>query len=385
MAGLTAALPLLATPDVSAPPLPSFESDFNFRVVDDLSATKVYTEVDAFGIGMSPANTPVIRPGRIISDVVHMQATVLPSFLYSWTVNEQIYVHDSLLRAFGASVADVVHVAPALSAALSITVLQGLGIAPTPLPSMAYTQTLVQGLAVSDALRKFFGASMLDGIGVTEQLAKQFLASPTVADGIGIAPALTQLLTMGVVLKDTTTIDDEQLLQMIFSGEILSDVIDVITAYVSPDGQFTTWSMNTRSGAVTEYTNYAFNSFARIGDDYFGASSTGLYQLIGDTDAGTNIIAELKSGYAQWGNSNFSMFKGMYLGVRGEGEWVIKLITGDGNTYNYAVSTRNQRTTKVHMGKGLRARYWAFDMISSGQDFDLDTIEFVPIAAQRRV
>jgi hypothetical protein len=79
------------------------------------------------------------------------------------------------------------------------------------------------------------------------------------------------------------------------------------------------------------------------------------------------------------------MFKGMYLGVRGEGEWVIKLITGDGNTYNYAVSTRNQRTTKVHMGKGLRARYWAFDMISSGQDFDLDTIEFVPIAAQRRV
>jgi hypothetical protein len=37
------------------------------------------------------------------------------------------------------------------------------------------------------------------------------------------------------------------------------------------------------------------------------------------------------------------------------------------------------------MGKGQRARYFAFELISAGQDFDLDTIEFVPIVVQRRV
>ena len=43
------------------------------------------------------------------------------------------------------------------------------------------------------------------------------------------------------------------------------------------------------------------------------------------------------------------------------------------------------KTTKVNMGKGLRARYFAYELISTGQDFDLDSVEFVPLVAQRRV
>jgi hypothetical protein len=49
------------------------------------------------------------------------------------------------------------------------------------------------------------------------------------------------------------------------------------------------------------------------------------------------------------------------------------------------VSTRSMRSTKVHMGKGQRARYFSFELISTGGDFDLDTLEFVPIVVQRRV
>ena len=59
--------------------------------------------------------------------------------------------------------------------------------------------------------------------------------------------------------------------------------------------------------------------------------------------------------------------------------------TGDGKTYTYAVVGKDMQTTKVHMGKGLRARYFAFELISTGQDFDLDDIEFMPLVAQRRV
>ena len=43
------------------------------------------------------------------------------------------------------------------------------------------------------------------------------------------------------------------------------------------------------------------------------------------------------------------------------------------------------KTTKVNLGKGLRARYFAFELVSTGQDFDLDTLEFIPLVAQRRV
>jgi hypothetical protein len=42
-------------------------------------------------------------------------------------------------------------------------------------------------------------------------------------------------------------------------------------------------------------------------------------------------------------------------------------------------------TTRVQVGKGLRARYYAFELETvDGQDFDLESIEFVPLVVQRR-
>jgi hypothetical protein len=75
----------------------------------------------------------------------------------------------------------------------------------------------------------------------------------------------------------------------------------------------------------------------------------------------------------------------VYLGTRGGGDFVLKLITGDDKTFIYSVNARDMATTKITLGKGLRARYFAFELVSTGQDFDLDTIEFVPLVSDRRV
>jgi hypothetical protein len=166
----------------------------------------------------------------------------------------------------------------------------------------------------------------------------------------------------------------------------IAEGIEITAAYLSPgEGSFTTWAVNTRTGAISQYDNFVFNSFAQMGNVYLGASEDGLFELHGDTDAGTDIVSRIKSGFMQFNGSRFSSLRAAYLGVRGEGDFVLRLLTGDGKTYDYAVSTRDMRTTKVHMGKGHRARYFAFELISTGQDFDLDTIEFVPILANRRV
>ena len=63
----------------------------------------------------------------------------------------------------------------------------------------------------------------------------------------------------------------------------------------------------------------------------------------------------------------------------------LKLHTGDGKTYAYKVNASSMRTTRVKFGKGLRSRYLSWELISEGADFDLDTVEFVPISSQRRV
>ena len=83
---------------------------------------------------------------------------------------------------------------------------------------------------------------------------------------------------------------------MIYTGEGLADVISMTGLYVSPSGAVTTWAINTRTNAVTEYTNYNFSSFAQMGSKYIAANSSGIYELDGDSDAGAAIIAEVQSG-----------------------------------------------------------------------------------------
>jgi hypothetical protein len=192
-------------------------------------------------------------------------------------------------------------------------------------------------------------------------------------------------LLLNVVASETIEITPEQALGMIL-GQTVAEGIAINAGYIEPNGSFTTWTMNTRTGAVAEYSNYEFNSFARVGNKYVGATSQGLFELLGDTDDGTNIIAELKGGYFQFGGTHLSRLKGAFIAAAGEeGNYVLRIETKDGEVYDYRISARNGRSSQFHMGKGQRSRYFAYTLTSAGQDFTLDTLEFVPVVLQRRV
>ena len=174
---------------------------------------------------------------------------------------------------------------------------------------------------------------------------------------------------------------------MIYQGDALLDKINMTGLYVSPSGTATTWAINTRTNAVTEYTNYNFNGFAQFGKTYIATASTGIYELDGESDAGSNIIADIISGYMQLNATKLSGLKGVYLAVRGQGLWYLKLIAGTGQEYVYRLKTQpGLMNAKVNVGKGLRQRYLAFQLTSiDGADFDLDSLEFVPMLSDRRV
>jgi hypothetical protein len=171
---------------------------------------------------------------------------------------------------------------------------------------------------------------------------------------------------------------------MIFNAEI-DETIEIAGAYLAPNGSVTTWVMNTRTGGVTEYENYAFNSFARVGNKYLGAADDGLYELLGTRTMGPTSLPPFGQGFAQWSGTHLGSFKAAYLAVAGAGDYILRVLTRDGKTYNYRVTAADGRAVKVNMGKGLRSRYFAFELVSTGQDFDLDTLEFIPLVADRRV
>lgn len=330
------------------------------------------------------ADVATYKIGYMIFERIMLEPQALPSVKYHKVLADLVAVVDAIRRALPMSLAESFTLDAQLAAFLSLRLMEQLDVAEAVLPSLLYTQTVTERIRLLDSLARFFGAEAGDTIEIGDAAVGPAFKIGLAADTLNIAEAITPRLLIKVTAQDRVQVSDADLVHMVFSGW-LSDGVEVSAGFLLPGIGFTTWAMNTRTAGVTEYQNYAFNSFARIGNKYLGASDDGLYELMGDDDDGESIIATIRSGFSQWAGAHLHSFKAAYLAVRGEGQFVLRLITGDGKTYNYTVSQDAMRTTKVSMGKGLRARYFAFELISSGQDFDLETLEFIPLVAQRRV
>lgn len=343
-----------------------------------------------FGLSISNGATftdtaaQIVKPGAIIDEVIRFQETFVQKFTYPLTYVEQTQIRDALALTYPKVLTDAVTAGDLVKATQAMIVLERLRLADPLISKATYYATFAEALRLEDTFRNFFGGDVSDSISVTDSTIRKFYPVRSVSDQVTLADVLGQTLILRVTAADGINIDDINILKMLFRPTLL-DGVDISAAYISPNGSMTTWAVNTETGAVTEYSNYTFNSFAQMGYKYLGATSTGLYELNGDDDAGTDIVSVIKSGLAQFGGSRFSMFKAAYLGVRGGGDYVFRLETGDGKFYDYDVIAQDMQTTKIRLGKGLRARYFSFQLTSTGQDFDLDSIEFVPLVAQRRV
>lgn len=252
-------------------------------------------------------------------------------------------------------------------------------------PAARYRVPLADAVRTSVAIARFLGGSLADQVTTTPSVVVQARWRAGALDSVSAADvAAIGRFIVRVDAEDTITVSFEAAVRALLTG-VLDEAVQITAGLMLPTGEFITWATNTRTGATSEYENYPFNSFARRGTRYLGAAQDGLYVLDGDDDAGEDIIARLRTGYAQFAGSRFASLAGMYLGMHATGAVFVRLLTGDGKSYTYRVNAQSMETTKVQVGKGLRTRYLACELETTGQDFDLDTIEFVPLGAKRRV
>lgn len=323
------------------------------------------------------------RPGALVREGFRVLDVHAASAQFKPVTTETIRLAERIVRGMSASAADTVSVGQAVSYSRGVVVTEVLGIANVWSASAKYYFTATDRVRLADALRRFFGGDVVETIGVEAVLTPRMRLRLGLTDTAGVAESLSKKFVVRVIASDTVAIDDADVLKLVFRPQ-LRDGVEIAAAYVAPNGNFTTWAINTRSGAVSEYGSYEFNSFAQMGGKYLGASTSGLYELNGDDDNGTDIIATIRSGLMQMTGSRFTMLRDAYLGMRADGAFVLRIITGEGEVYNYTFTADSMTSSKVPLGKGIRARYLAFELVSTGQDFDLDSVEFVPLVSTRR-
>lgn len=352
--------------------------------IPNVVADRVKTASAASSVDVQDATSFAAILARQVFEDLRVRDAAPAAITFNQALNDALRVIDALQAGSPVTLAEVLGLTDTLSVVTAATLIDRLGIARAVTPTTKFGTTVSDRVRFADALRKFFSGEAIDSISFTPTATAKPNYPKLLTDTVNIQETTSPQFVLRVIAKDTFDFTDEQTLNLLFNPE-LEDHVQFAAAYLDPAGGFTTWAVNTRSGATTEYSNYSFNSFAKLGNKYLAASTDGLYELNGDTDDGTDIVAAIRSGLMQLGNSKFTAFKDAYIGMRGDGNFVLRMVTGSGQTYNYNVIASSMRSTKVPLGKGLRARYFAFELISSGQDFDLDSVEFLPLVSHRRV
>lgn len=154
------------------------------------------------------------------------------------------------------------------------------------------------------------------------------------------------------------------------------------------------WVVNIETGASSRYENFNYASLTARAGRMFATKADGVYVLEGDTDNGTIIKASIATGVTNFPDDKdagkagaLKRLPAVYLGVAADKTMYLKIVT-EGQERMYRTRSNNAALMqqRVDPGRGLRATYYSFEVYNSeGSDFDLDTLEFVPVKLSRRV
>ena len=250
--------------------------------------------------------------------------------------------------------------------------------------------TAVNQLAVISAFRDFIDpavfSDLADGVLSADELSQLYIQITKLLDACLFSDTPIGSKYINVSLVDTTLNE----VKITNTAELFQFLTETTSWFASLgfDGQdFLTYVLNTQTQGVTEYDNFSFNSMS----ENLACSTNGIYSLIGNTDNGTAIDTSIKTGLMDFGESLQKQVPNAYLGITSDGNVLLKTIT----TYRgvkkerwYQVSTNNDsfETSKVKLGKGIKSRYWQFDLSNiNGANFKLDSIELTPLVLARRV
>jgi hypothetical protein len=173
------------------------------------------------------------------------------------------------------------------------------------------------------------------------------------------------------------------------SGEGAALFIPGPNRYVAVSQSPLAISMHTEAQALTQYSNYAFNSLTPFNGTYLGASASGIFELVGDTDETAPIISTVRLAITDFGTTFLKALDRLYVGYRAITDMVVNLITDETTTTPYpllATTEAGLHTARVKVGKRLSARYWQVEFTNpTGGDFQIDVVDVKSTPYQRRV
>lgn len=140
-----------------------------------------------------------------------------------------------------------------------------------------------------------------------------------------------------------------------------------------------TIAMNDETFAVTQYSNYPFNSIAYGENGIFGSSEDGIFKLEeGKLDNGEEIESFFEFWIGDLGVINVKRIRAIHFGGQFGGDVVATLTDDDGVSESFNVTIEKisgQRAgARVFIPRTQIGRYWKLK-VASDSDFAVDRID----------
>ena len=355
----------------------AFTHTQNVRFTDEVIAQAVRNLASRFAFGGSA--TAMLRSVQL-SDGLTFQSA-LPPVRLAVPISEVIEVSSSAVPALGVILAAQIGMADAPIVArgqvLSEVIALSMPVGPT-----SHRLVTTDNIAMTGTSAQAAHGVAADTLALAETTATKanFTSSLTDAVAFNDTPSLTLILT--VTVAEDIALNDIPAQQLLFSV-IMQEGMQFSTLFTSP--VVTAWAMNVRNAAVTQYSNFQYNSFAKMGERYLGANDQGLWWMDGTLDGIRPVNSRITTGIIQPNGNKLAGVQYAYLGMRGTGQFTVTVTDEAGSSYNYTLNAVDMETSRVVFGRGFRTRYFTFSLESKGQDFDLDNIEFVTSDISRKL
>lgn len=256
--------------------------------------------------------------------------------------------------------------------------------------ALAVVQEALVVLALADA--RHMGVAS-DTIHLAETIGSVYSQVAAILERILASGQPSPSYTAMVVVREGVVVDAGTTPTEMELAALVRESVGFAANLTFDNGEYIAWVMNTESKGLSRYTQYPFNSFAKVGGRYMGCAPDGLYWLDGDDDDGAKIPAKIRLGLSSLGTRRLKRIPECFIGYTSDGILLLKAIivdevTGDRSAAHYRLRPRpasSIRENRFTLGRGLKAVDWDFVIENvDGADFELASIEFRPLLLDRR-
>ena len=319
----------------------------------------------------------------VLEDVIYASGDLLSGSASDWTVTDTVVLTTSLL--FG-GVQDI-------DEGVVFSDLPLVADSYLTVESVAFISTEVEASSASWVLADSSFVVMDAALPITLVDAEESLAVSDVLTLGGSADLNDEVIfgdellggssaVLADVLTDTFVVSCETDAQTVSFPTLESRAVFGEQLLMKQPG-LVAWVMNTDTGAVSWYDNWAFTSMATVGGKVFAAGPDGLHVLGGDLDGADQIDARVDYGYTEFGgygqdgSPKMSEWRkrmvGLWFGYHSGGALAAtvgaygQLVPRDQYTYTMpARPAGHPRNNRITPGKGLSARYWRISVANTG-------------------